>query len=55
MSFSDIITSKHPAKTSLAIWTAGWMRMLIFMTLPIYIQLQARLTITWAQLDFLLI
>jgi K+-sensing histidine kinase KdpD len=29
MSFSDIITSKHPAKTGLAIWTAGWMLMLI--------------------------
>ena len=29
MSFSDIITSKHPAKTGLAIWTAGWMLMLM--------------------------
>lgn len=29
MSFSDIITSKHPAKTGLAIWIAGWMLMLM--------------------------
>ena len=29
MSFSDIITSKHPAKTGLVIWTAGWILMLM--------------------------